>query len=543
MAPSLTVVSSLSDMATGGTLGFTVPDELLRVDLGGRGPATDDRTADARPDVFAPLDWRAAVAAGVWAGAGALSLALPPGGRALVLLALIAVAIGGVLWPGRPPLGPTIQRLSRSSAKPVLTPALAAVGFEALALPVLAASFARHTEVPLAVAVAVVVAVMPLVVARSNRTPRVDVAAGGAAASLIFAGAALGLGGIWIGALGLGAVGLGGAIGWMTALISAVTPADQRRTAVGLAGLVAVGWAVTALAAGDAIASAWGRAAPLFLAAPGALAAAGLLFVGRGRLVQDAQSVVEEAAALAASGSSSGRGSALEVRRLCFSYGTHQVLFDLSLSVPEGEVAALLGTNGAGKSTLLRAVAGLDHPTRGTIRLFEQDTTYLEAEQILDQGVALLAGGRMTFPSLSVIDNLRAGGRPRGRAAIDDALGTFPALTPKLAQRAGTLSGGEQQMLALARVLLARPRLLLIDELTLGLAPKIVQDLLAIVRRINEDGATVLIVEQSVNLALALAGHAFFLERGEVRFDGRTSDLLARDDLLRPVFLTEPGSR
>jgi len=219
----------------------------------------------------------------------------------------------------------------------------------------------------------------------------------------------------------------------------------------------------------------------------------------------------------------------------------------VNLEVAEGEIAAVLGTNGAGKSTLLRAIAGLDHPTRGTIRLFGTTSTWLEAEQILELECGLLVGGRMTFPSLSVHENLRLAAfsfrrdRPRAHAAIDEALEAFPALARRIDAAAGTLSGGEQQMLALARVLLTRPRLLLIDELTLGLAPKTVEDLIGIVRRVNADGTTVLLVEQSVNLALSLAEHSYFLERGAVRFDGPTAELLTRDDLLRPVFLTGTG--
>jgi ABC-type branched-subunit amino acid transport system ATPase component len=213
------------------------------------------------------------------------------------------------------------------------------------------------------------------------------------------------------------------------------------------------------------------------------------------------------------------------------------------MRVEEGEAAALLGTNGAGKSTLLRLVAGLDHPSAGSIRIWGRDSTYLEAEQVVGLGVGLLPGGRMSFPGLTVMENLRVGGHTlrrqgaRLQAAIDEVMGLFPVLAERRDQRVGTLSGGEQQMLALARVLLTRPRLLVIDELSLGLAPKAVESLLAVVRRLNQDGTTVLLVEQSVNLALSLAAHALFLERGEVRFDGRTADLLARDDLLRPVFL------
>jgi ABC-type branched-subunit amino acid transport system ATPase component len=239
-----------------------------------------------------------------------------------------------------------------------------------------------------------------------------------------------------------------------------------------------------------------------------------------------------------------GEIPALQIHNLDFAYGTQQVLFDINLAVQEGEIAALLGTNGAGKSTLLRAVAGLDHPTRGTIRLWGTSSTWLEAEQVLGMGCGMLVGGKMTFPSLTVRQNLRLAAfsfrkdRARAHAAIDEALAAFPALETRIDALAGTLSGGEQQMLALARVLLTRPRFLMIDELTLGLAPKTVEDLIGIVRRVNAEGTTVLLVEQSVNLALSLAERSFFLERGEIRFDGPTADLLKRDDLLRPVFLT-----
>jgi ABC-type branched-subunit amino acid transport system ATPase component len=207
--------------------------------------------------------------------------------------------------------------------------------------------------------------------------------------------------------------------------------------------------------------------------------------------------------------------------------------------VMEGEIAALLGTNGAGKSTILRAVAGLDPPVGGRIRLFGDDTTYRDAQDAVQRGIALLAGGRMTFPSLTVDENLRVGAYAQRNAVVDEVYERFPALAPRRQQRAGTLSGGEQQMLALGRVLLTRPKLLLIDELTLGLAPKVVEQLIDTVREVNAQGTTVLLVEQSVNLALTLADHSFFLERGEVRFDGPTHELLQRDDLLRPVFLAD----
>jgi ABC-type branched-subunit amino acid transport system ATPase component len=192
-------------------------------------------------------------------------------------------------------------------------------------------------------------------------------------------------------------------------------------------------------------------------------------------------------------------------------------------------------------------VAGLDHPHRGIIRLFGANSTWLEPEQILDLGAALLVGGKMTFPGLTVRDNLRVGryslrnDSARHRDALDDALVMFPELEARLDQAAGTLSGGEQQMLALARVMMTRPRLLMIDELTLGLAPMTVERLMEIVRRVNSTGTTVILVEQSLNRALGLAEHAFFLERGAIQFDGPTAELMTRDDLLRPVFLGAAG--
>jgi len=276
-----------------------------------------------------------------------------------------------------------------------------------------------------------------------------------------------------------------------------------------------------------------------------------LLLIGSRHVRRDITLVIEDVLERYAEGErrKSGRAiPALQVHNLDFFYGTQQVLFDVNLEVPEGEIVALLGTNGAGKSTLLRAVSGLDHPHRGVIRIFGANCTYLEPEQIIDQGVALLVGGKMTFPGLSVRDNLRVGEYsfrregPRTRTAFDEAIGLFPELETRLDQPAGTLSGGEQQMLALARVMMTTPRLLMIDELALGLAPITVERLMGIVRRVNSDGATVILVEQSVNRAMSLARHAFFIERGEVRFDGPTAELMERDDLLRPVFLTGTAS-
>jgi ABC-type branched-subunit amino acid transport system ATPase component/sugar phosphate permease len=272
-----------------------------------------------------------------------------------------------------------------------------------------------------------------------------------------------------------------------------------------------------------------------------------LLVVGSRYVRHDITLVIEDVLERYSEGERRKAGGAIpaaQVHNLDFFYGSQQVLFDIELEVAQGEMVALLGTNGAGKSTLLRAIAGLDHPHRGVVRLFGANTTYLEAEQVLDLGAALLVGGKMTLPGLTVRDNLRVGAHSlrgdgrRARRAVAAALERFPELEARLGQPAGTLSGGEQQMLALARVLMTEPRLLMIDELTLGLAPIVVDRLMGIVRQVNTEGTTVILVEQSLNRALSLAQHAFFLERGTVRFDGATAELMARDDLLRPVFLT-----
>jgi ABC-type branched-subunit amino acid transport system ATPase component len=345
---------------------------------------------------------------------------------------------------------------------------------------------------------------------------------------------------------GLGAAVL--AVGTRVA-VAAVSPPEMRSSAFGLFGgygLLTGGVAGTMVL--SAVSDATSPGLALGMLAPVLVAGGIVVALGGAAFRRDVELVVRDAREQTGAALGHHSSYALEVRHLDFAYGTRQVLFDVSLRVDDGEVAALLGTNGAGKSTLLRAVAGLDHPLAGAIRLWGRDTTYLEAEQILPLGVAMLPGGKMTFPSLTVAENLRVAGhrlrrqRARLRAATDEVMELFPVLAERRDQRAGTLSGGEQQMLALGRVLLTRPRLVLIDELTLGLAPMIVEGLLAIVRRINEEGSTVLLVEQSVNLALSLADHAVFLERGEVRFDGRTRDLLRRDDLLRPVFLASDSS-
>ena len=242
-----------------------------------------------------------------------------------------------------------------------------------------------------------------------------------------------------------------------------------------------------------------------------------------------------------------GEVQALQVRNLDFSYGSLQVLFDVSIDVKRGEVLALLGTNGAGKSTLLRAISGLGIPDRGVVRHGGVNITYVEAEERVRRGIVQVAGGKAVFPSLTVAENLRMGAysfhrdSQRYQAKLDDVLELLPKLRERLDQQAGTLSGGEQQMLAIAKGLLLDPDILLLDELSLGLAPVVVQDILAVVEQLKQRGITMVIVEQSVNVALSIADRAIFMEKGQVRFEGAASDLAERDDLVRAVFLGSEG--
>jgi ABC-type branched-subunit amino acid transport system ATPase component/predicted MFS family arabinose efflux permease len=235
----------------------------------------------------------------------------------------------------------------------------------------------------------------------------------------------------------------------------------------------------------------------------------------------------------------------LEVHGLDVRYGTVQVLFDVSMRVEPGEMLALLGTNGAGKSTLLKAVCGLVRPAGGAVLLDGRDVTGLDAETMAARGVCLVPGGRGVFPGLSVERNLRLGSwlyRKQGPAnaeALERVLELFPRLRERLGQLAGTLSGGEQQMLTLAQAFVTRPRILAIDELSLGLAPRVVEELLQVVETINATGVTVILVEQSVNIALSLTQRALFMEKGEIRYEGASADLLERDDLVRSVFLSQ----
>ncbi len=239
----------------------------------------------------------------------------------------------------------------------------------------------------------------------------------------------------------------------------------------------------------------------------------------------------------------------LRAENLDVAYGKAQVLFGVDFHVDDGEIVALLGTNGAGKSTLLAAISGLITPVGGSITYEQRDITKAGPNETVAGGIVLMPGARGVFPTLTVEENLRIAAWLYRKdpeyvnEATEQVLTYFPVLRERWTQKAGNLSGGEQQMLTLGQVFIARPKLLMIDELSLGLAPLIVERLLDIVRAINEAGTAVVLVEQSVNIAVTLAERAVFLEKGEVRFHGPTTALLDRPDLLRAVFLSDKARR
>ena len=244
-----------------------------------------------------------------------------------------------------------------------------------------------------------------------------------------------------------------------------------------------------------------------------------------------------------------GRSELLLVRGLEAGYGGRTIIRGVDLDLREGEIVALLGTNGAGKSTLLKSISGVVEADRGAVVLDGRDITHAPPNEIANMGVVQLPGGAGVFGGLTVAENLALAkwarpkstrpGAPEDRpgATDPDPLEMFPVLTRFLDSPAANLSGGQQQMLALAMCLETRPRVLLVDELSLGLAPVVVAELLPVLRRLADDGVAVVVVEQSVNLALEIADRAYFMERGEIRFSGPTRDLLDRPDLLRSVFL------
>ncbi|WP_298957004.1 ABC transporter ATP-binding protein [uncultured Methylobacterium sp.] len=235
----------------------------------------------------------------------------------------------------------------------------------------------------------------------------------------------------------------------------------------------------------------------------------------------------------------------LDVTGLSAGYGQIEVLHGLTFSVPKGQVVTLIGSNGAGKTTTMRALSGMIKPQAGSIRLNGREIAGLDSHEVARTGLAHSPEGRRVFPTLTVEDNLTlgafprlTGSRPKGDVAADRerAYTLFPRLKERRTQLAGTLSGGEQQMLAMGRALMLRPEILLLDEPSMGLAPKLVEEVFRIIRRLKEEQVTMLLVEQFAMAALGVADHAYVLENGRIRFQGPAAQL-RNDPQVRAAYL------
>jgi len=335
--------------------------------------------------------------------------------------------------------------------------------------------------------------------------------------------------------------------------ISAVVPYRMRAQAFALIGfyIFLLGGFFGGLMVA-AVADAYGERTALLVVVPAAALLGGVLVMrGAKFMKRDISLVVEELLDEQAEQRRISENPddvpVLQVHNLDTSYGPVQILFDVNLEVHKGEVLALLGTNGAGKSTLLKTVSGLVIPDRGVVRMNGRTITLTDPEIRVAMGMIQVPGGECIFPNQTVAENLEVWSwliedpsRRKDRVAV--ALDTFPALKERVKSRAGSLSGGQQQMLAVCKAVMLEPELLLIDELSLGLAPLVVQELLEVVEGLRSTGVTMVIVEQSVNVALSIADRAIFMERGRVRFEGPANELMERDDLLRAVFLSGEGA-
>jgi branched-chain amino acid transport system ATP-binding protein len=334
----------------------------------------------------------------------------------------------------------------------------------------------------------------------------------------------------------------------LLALMTLVIPPRVRGFALSVGAVFVVpGLALGPLLGG--IADRAGLRVGLLLMAPIFLIGALIITSGGSSVEADIRAAQAASAAsyVARESKRQGKAKLLVVRDLDVRYDQVQILFNLDFEVDDGEVVALLGTNGAGKSTLLRAISGLTAASNGAIFFDGEDITFLPPSAHAARGIIQVPGGRGVFPNLTVAENLRLAAWLFRRdddyvtTATESVLDRFPALRARLGATAGDLSGGEQQMLTLGQAFLSRPRLLMIDELSLGLAPTIVEQLLGIVKDIAELGTTIILVEQSVNVALTVARRAVYMEKGEIRFSGPTAELLARPDILRSVYLKGAG--
>ena len=378
-------------------------------------------------------------------------------------------------------------------------------------------------------------------------------------ASILLYGVSLTIGlrfeqaGILIAFFAIGNAFQGMAFTQMGPTISAVVPYQMRAQAFAMVGvyIFLMGGFFGGLLTG-ALSDAFGQRTALTVVVPPAAALGGILIIYGSRYmrrdisltVSELMEMQEEQKRMAADPANI---PVLQVRNVDASYGTLQVLFDVSFEVKRGECLALLGTNGAGKSTILRSISGLLNPDRGVVRMNGRTITLVDPQYRVALGMMQIPGGEAVFPSMSVSENLEIWSeliedKTKRRERMDAVFEVFPEIRHLVDSRAGSLSGGQQQMLALGKAIMLEPDLLLIDELSLGLAPIVVQRLLEIVERLKAQGTTMVLVEQSVNVALSVADRAVFMERGQVKFEGPAQELLERDDLLRAVFLSGEGA-
>ncbi len=233
----------------------------------------------------------------------------------------------------------------------------------------------------------------------------------------------------------------------------------------------------------------------------------------------------------------------LEVKQISVSYGLAPALWEVSLSVKDGKIVAIVGSNGAGKSTLMKAISGLIHPGEGTIEFDQRRIDHLPPHQVARMGIAHVPEGRRIFPHLTVIENLKMGvlpikGQKRAQEILKNVFNLFPILAERQRQLGGTLSGGQQQMLAIGRGLMSDPKILLLDEPSLGLAPIIVDMVFEVITRLNSQGQTILLVEQNAFLSLEVAQYAYVLEVGRIVLEGEASKLID-DPHIKKAYLGE----
>ena len=228
-----------------------------------------------------------------------------------------------------------------------------------------------------------------------------------------------------------------------------------------------------------------------------------------------------------------------EIKGLSVNYGGIEAVRDISLSVPKGSIVTLIGANGAGKSTTIRTIAGLVKPRAGRIEFEGEDITGKDPAYIVGKGITLVPEGRRIFPDLTVLENLKIGAYLRSDAIEEDlerVFKLFPRLRERSWQYGGTLSGGEQQMLAVGRALMSKPKLMMMDEPSLGLAPLVVKDIFSIIEKVNDEGVTILLIEQNANMALKIADIGYVMETGQITLSGKGSDLIT-DEGVRKAYL------